>query len=133
MKVAINKCYGGFGLSADAVFELVKMKSKIIDVSPVSNWETTSNSFTSKLTPFKEGFTKHPFCNVVEKEGKVYGYNRTNEGRGHPDLIKVIEELKEKANGELSKIVIVNIPDDVEWEIDDYDGIESIHEKHRSW
>ena len=25
------------------------------------------------------------------------------------------------------------IPDDVEWEIDDYDGIETIHEVHRSW
>jgi len=28
---------------------------------------------------------------------------------------------------------VVDIPDDIEYEIDDYDGIESVHEAHRSW
>ncbi|CAK0757599.1 hypothetical protein CCP1ISM_7520003 [Azospirillaceae bacterium] len=28
---------------------------------------------------------------------------------------------------------VIEIPDGVDWTIDDYDGVESIHEKHRSW
>ena len=39
----------------------------------------------------------------------------------------------EQNDGKFSYLKIVEIPDDVEWEIDDYDGIETIHEVHRSW
>jgi len=28
---------------------------------------------------------------------------------------------------------IIEIPEDVDWEVDEYDGLETIHEKHRSW
>ena len=53
--------------------------------------------------------------------------------RTDKDMIEVIEQLGRKANGKLSDLVIVEVPDDVEWEIDDYDGMETVHEVHRSW
>lgn len=53
--------------------------------------------------------------------------------RTDPNLVKVVESLGEEANGHLSRLKVVEIPDDVEWFIDDYDGIETIHEKHRIW
>jgi len=49
-------------------------------------------------------------------------------------LIAAIEKVGEnKASGKLAKVRIVDIPDGVKWEIDEYDGIETIHECHRSW
>ena len=49
-------------------------------------------------------------------------------------LIGAVENIGiKKANGYLSKLRIVEIPDGIDWEIDDYDGWETIHEKHRSW
>lgn len=53
--------------------------------------------------------------------------------RNDPLLIQVVEELQEKANGSCAKLKIVEIPDGIEWEIDEYDGQESIHEKHDTW
>jgi len=54
--------------------------------------------------------------------------------RDDPHLIQTIEELGEaSASGPLAELKIVEIPDDVQWEIHDYDGMESIHEKHRVW
>jgi hypothetical protein len=53
--------------------------------------------------------------------------------RDDPTLIHVIEELGKAANGPFAELKIVEIPENVEWEIDDYDGMESIHECHRSW
>lgn len=53
--------------------------------------------------------------------------------RTDPKLIQVIEELGDAANGKHAKLAIVEIPDGVEYDIDEYDGQESIHEVHRSW
>ena len=44
-----------------------------------------------------------------------------------------MEELGSKVNTRYSELAVVEIPDDVEWEINEYDGWESIHEKHRVW
>ena len=49
------------------------------------------------------------------------------------ELIGVIEEMGEEANVIYAQLKIIDIPDDVDWYIDDYDGIETVREKHRSW
>lgn len=54
--------------------------------------------------------------------------------RSHPKLIQAIEKIGcKKASGKLAKIRIAEVPDDAKWYIDDYDGIETINEEHRSW
>ena len=53
--------------------------------------------------------------------------------RDDSNLVKVVEELGKKANGDSSKLKIAEIPDGIEWEIEEYDGIEWISEKHRTW
>ena len=54
--------------------------------------------------------------------------------RSCPELIKAIEEVGiEEASGYLAKLKIIEIPDDVDAYISDYDGWETVEEKHRSW
>jgi hypothetical protein len=53
--------------------------------------------------------------------------------RTDPRLIQVVEELGEEANGMCAKLDIVEIPDGVDWEIHDYDGMETVRERSRSW
>lgn len=48
-------------------------------------------------------------------------------------LIQVVEELGDLANNKYCELKIVEIPDDVEWQIEEYDGREWIAEKHRTW
>ena len=64
-----------------------------------------------------------------------FGITSSNrhEYRAHPDLIQALKKLGEDANGEYSKISIVDVPDDINWGIDDYDGAESVHEAHAVW
>ncbi|HQI26328.1 MAG TPA: hypothetical protein PLY95_03740 [Candidatus Paceibacterota bacterium] len=57
-----------------------------------------------------------------------YGCDRTD-----PDLVEAVKILGERASGRYAKLVIVCIPDDVDWEIEEYDGYERIVEKHRTW
>jgi hypothetical protein len=91
MKVAINRCFGGFGLSREAY--------KFLGIP----WD-------------KYGF-------------KYNDYDK----RTDPELIRCIETLGRSASGSLANVIVVTIPNDIEWEIDDYDGQESVEEKHRSW
>lgn len=53
--------------------------------------------------------------------------------RSDPILVKVVEELGDDASGKHSRLKIVDIPDDVEWEIGEYGGREWVAEKHRRW
>lgn len=118
MKVVINRCYGGFGLS-DAAYEwLIEHKGWTLgDSSNPEDW--------SKFNIVRwEGIENYAVGNMD---------NDCNDFRTHPDVIEVIETLGKAASSKFASLKIVEVPDDVEWFISDYDGIETIHEKHKSW
>lgn len=61
-------------------------------------------------------------------------YSFTDCPRDCPNLILVVEELGEKANGEPAKLKVIEVPDGVEWQIErDDTGVEWVAEKHRTW
>ncbi len=53
--------------------------------------------------------------------------------RANPELVNCVSTIGEKANGAFSALRVVEIPDDVDWEIEEQDGCEWIAEKHRVW
>lgn len=53
--------------------------------------------------------------------------------RNDPCLVQVVEELGKESYGDYSDLKIVDIPDGISWYIQEYDGLESIHETHRVW
>jgi len=56
------------------------------------------------------------------------------EFRSDPLLIKTIEILgEESSSGEFATLKIIEIPDNIDWQIEEYDGLEWIAEKHRVW
>lgn len=67
----------------------------------------------------------------TDKTFNPYSYD--GKDRTDPNLVAVVEALGKKANGRFADLEVVEIPDGIEWEIDEYDGAEEIHEKHRSW
>lgn len=71
------------------------------------------------------------YCELVGKE--VDGWGCREVQRNDPKLIEVVEALGEQANSRLSDLKIVEIPDDVEWHIEQYDGMEWVAENHRTW
>ena len=53
--------------------------------------------------------------------------------RSDKDLVSIVKEFGNTASGRSSELKIVEIPDDVDWEVSEYNGMEIIDEKHRSW
>jgi hypothetical protein len=48
-------------------------------------------------------------------------------------LVRVVEELREEANGHCADLKVVTIPEDVQWVITETDGGEHVTEVHRTW
>ena len=139
MKVVVNRCYGGFGLSDKACEMVMNRKGLGCFRYKQTKYEFQDgvNEYTrcEKFNDF-DLLTHYQTEDLGERVSKLpnetYWYYGRLE-RTDDDLIAVVEELGEEANGRFSELEVVEIPDDVNWEIDDYDGIETIHEVHRIW
>lgn len=53
--------------------------------------------------------------------------------RHNPLLVYVVEKLGKAANGLYSNLKIVDVPEGVQWQVDEYDGREWVAEVHRTW
>jgi len=116
MKIAINRQHGGFSLSDEAFEALLKRKG--IEFESIDSAFGCSNYYAKGHANDDEYFISQ------------YEYY---EPRNDPDLIAVIEEFGDKAHGWAASLKIVEIPYGVAWQIEEYDGLEHIAEKHRTW
>jgi hypothetical protein len=119
MKIVINACHGGFGLSTQAFDWLIENKG----------WKVTD------YTEDKRGYVD-PTAQIIFSGSTWARYYLMHDGesfRTNPDLIEMVEALESDANGRCANLRIVEIPDDVDWQISEYDGWERIAEKHRIW
>ena len=119
MKVVINTDFGGFGLSREAFERLLKRKGIDYEVVESKTLGVIRESFYHKGHAGDDEFYLSDY--------DFYG-NRSDE-----DLVEVVETLGSAANGSYSNLKVVEIPDDVEWYIEEYDGREHIAERHRTW
>jgi hypothetical protein len=133
MKIVINTCYGGFGLSYAGVMAYAKRKNLTLYA-----WKNDPKNWTA-LLPYIEG-TKEPVIHYTTApldsnhhytEGTYWSDSHIL--RDDPDLIAVIEELGKDANGGWAELKVVEIPDGIDYQIDEYDGLEHIAEDHRTW
>jgi hypothetical protein len=61
-----------------------------------------------------------------------YGF-AFEDDRSNPKLVECVLKLGSEASGLCADLTVVEVPDDVEWEISYYDGNEHVAEKHRTW
>ena len=145
MKIAINAGYGGFNLSAKALKYMADKLSKPIYFFKLEGHPETKAAVYVPITLEEaqgEWFGLYAFNienpNTVTNSHEKYreyswDFRPSKEDRADPLLIETIETLKEEANGSCCELKIVEVPDDVDWIIQEYDGWEWVAEKHRTW
>ncbi len=110
-KIVINTCYGGFGLSDEAIARLFDLKG----------WQLIKHTDGSRTVHYR---------GAVHDDTYFYAGDLD---RDDPDLVTVVEQLGTRANDWASDLKVVEIPDDVQWHIREYDGREWVAEDHRTW
>ena len=113
-KIVINTRVGGFDLSEVAIQEYFKHK----------NWNLVK--VQDEFMPDRIHYYKDKECE--ENYFSVLWIERTD-----PILVSIVEEFGDKCNTRYSNLKVVEIPDEVEWNIIGDAGIEWIAENHRIW
>lgn len=70
---------------------------------------------------------------LSEAAKRLIGESSSIITRDDPKLIAAVEELGLLASGPYAELHIIEIPDGVCWEIEEYDGAEWVSECHRRW
>ena len=134
-KVVYSACYGGFGLSDEAIRRYAEIKGLTLHPEPmmmngrntgvtlwwtvpaservgkiVDDWHTASSS---------ERQASNDFWRANQLE-------RRNIPRTDPVLVQVVEELGSAANGAHANLRIAELPDGTRYRIDEYDGFEHV-------
>lgn len=111
MKVAINTCYGGFSLREKAWRRMAELGHE----------EAIKDIIRREEAAASGGYVSR------------FGIEGRPSYRSDAIMLQVIEEMGPAADGECASISVIEIPDDVEWEVEEYDGREWVAEKHRVW
>ena len=141
-KIVINACYGGFGLSHEAVLLYLAKCGKQVWVEPNERFGGMI-PYNYYLVPPEQRIPAQPdnwHDMTMEQRSQhnrdysaITFYDR-DIARDDPHLVAVVEELgSEAASDRCAELKVVSIPEDVDWEIDEYDGLERVEERHRSW
>ena len=106
-KIVINRVYGGFDISDEAYSFIAKKKG----------WQHACNDYDRSYF-------------ITDNNDCMFAFDLN---RDDLDLVQCLETLGHAADGNHSELKIVEVPSDVNWTICEYDGIEWIAEKHRTW
>lgn len=133
MKIVLNKCCGGFSISLEADKFMAARGNEtalceledyyLVDKTSVDIYKYRGIVNRNEKEKFCDGWYGYGYINSSD------GYERTD-----PDLVAAVETLGSKvASGSMASLEVVDIMDGIDWYIDDYDGIETVHENHRMW
>ena len=135
-KIVTNTVYGGFSLSHEGVLAYAERKGLALYpeldrfglwtywlVPPEQRPEPQDNFQSWSLAKRAKSNAEHTAAQL---------YPRTIP-RDDPALVAVVEELGREADGDFACLAVVDAPDDVRWEIAEYDGREWVAEQHRTW
>lgn len=114
MKIVINTCYGGFGVSREAFLKLREQGNQAALDEPDIGEHYSDGSGPRESFGGSDSFGREI-------------------PRDDPQLAAIVESMGEDANSRCSSLTVVEIPDNVEWQVEEYDGSEWVAEKHRTW
>ncbi len=137
VKIVTNRCYGGFGLSQEAQDMYAEAKN-----FKIYRYQQTKYKHKDSIDEYTKVKDKDMFVYTLKEDlgdiinnfpARVEWFTEYDINRDDPELVQIVQELGEKANGNFAELEITEIPEGVNWEIEEYDGQEWVAEVHQRW
>lgn len=140
-EIVINRQFGGFSLSLKAIKRYAELSGfKIYIYKSVGDYSKNEHERVDNPEEEIENNRIKLYYYLKKDLGKSVGelgndgwFSESDIKRDDEILVQIVKELGKEVNGEHAELRVVKIPSGVEWEIEDYDGMETIAEKHREW
>ena len=114
-RIVINTQYGGFSLSQQAELRYLELAG-----------------IPYTLEPQEDRDTQLRLGSKIMINGKEFN-SRYDIKRNDPALVATVRQLGSEASGDYATLKVVEVPTDVDWYIEEYDGKEWVAEQHRTW
>lgn len=132
MKVVINSCYGGFGLSPKAKQRYLELKGHKSYFYKQSKYIYTDNTIEfTRVDDIDDVPDLFFYCTTRDQGETILDYPTDTLScysleRSDPILVQVVEELGKESFGRCANLKVVEIDKGRWFKIDEYDGYESI-------
>jgi hypothetical protein len=123
--VLYNSCFGGFSITDD-VFEWVRDNEDMLRERYDSEAVDECVNVTLVGETYDDGSGPKTF-------GDVHPHEISRDNPLLVDIVLGASGYDGKIDGSVADISIATVPDGVEWEIDEYDGQETVREQTRSF
>jgi len=129
MNVVINRALGGLALSRKAV----KRYSELSNIPIYAfTWEVIDNAGNLKPAEKDDDSEYLSYSTDPKCTDRNY-WDKEELDRDDPILVQVVNELGKSAGQPDSDLVVISIPDDVDYYVEDCENHEVIREKSREW
>ena len=140
MKVVINNCHGGFSLSKEGMERYCEIKGIECWIEEDTQFKSMG-LYTCWLVPKEERVASSIDWHAMSMDERAEHNRKHSEQtiycrdieRDDPALVQLVEENSGAYSGRCAQLAVVEIPDDVKWTIEEYDGNEWVAEVHRTW
>jgi len=137
-KIVVNSCYGGFGISQAGMLRYAELKGLTLYPEPSGFGTVTYHTVPESQRVQPLSSDQWLAATTEQRMANNDAYSRqtlhcSDIDRDDPLLVQVVEELGAAAADQFAELRIAEVPDDVKWYIDEYDGQEWVAEEHRRW
>lgn len=134
MKVVINSCYGGFGLSPKGVKRYLELKGQEAWFYVQTKYEHSDGENVYQRMDAEDVTSLFWSCSLINQGDKLDDYPEQRFSlysieRNDPILVQVVEEMGDECCAKFSRLSIVDIEPGTWYKITEYDGYESIEYK----
>jgi hypothetical protein len=139
MKIVLNGCYGGFGLSYEAMVVYWHARCRDLyfyrDISAYDDYTKVHKYERISLADIQRSrntWTGYIYCTTEDQGEYIFNFpekivSDRDIDRTDPILVSVVETMgSEAASGRFAKLYIEEIPNGTQYKIDEYDGLEEL-------